>query len=100
RDLYRIEAKSKQAKHKRAATLSFIPRNSEESLEDGAAANEPGNFRRNFVRHKHGDLDPDTVPSSFLDFLSLYGSFAGEDLAETEDESAIADEEDERPGER
>lgn len=101
RDLYRIEAKSKQAKHnKRAATLSFIPRDSEESLEDGAAANEPGNFRRHFVRHKHGDLDPDTVPTSFLDFLSLYGSFAGEDLAETEDESAITDEEDERPGER
>ena len=101
RDLYRIEAKSKLAKHnKRAATLSFIPRDSEESLEDSAAANEPGNFRRHFIRHKHGDLDPDTVPTSFLDFLSLYGSFAGEDLAETEDESAITDEEDERPGER
>lgn len=99
RDLYRIEARAKQA-HKRANTFSFLPRNSEDLIEDGAAANEPGNFRRHFVRQKHGQLDLDAVPSSFLDFLDLYGSFAGEDLAETEDESAITDEEEGHPGER
>ncbi|BCR84525.1 putative amino acid transporter [Aspergillus chevalieri] len=98
RDLYRIEAKAKQP-HRRTATFSYVPRVSEESIEDGAAANEPGNFRRHFVRQRHGELDPETVPSSFLDFLDLYGSFAGEDLAESEDESAITDEEEGRPGE-
>jgi len=45
-------------------------------------------------------LDPETVPSSFLDFLDLYGSFAGEDLAESENGSAITDEEEGQPGER
>lgn len=45
-------------------------------------------------------MDPDVVPTSFLDFLDLYGSFAGEDLAETEDESSVADEEDEQARER
>ncbi|ODM15394.1 hypothetical protein SI65_09335 [Aspergillus cristatus] len=99
RDLYRIEAKAKQP-HRRTATFSYVPRGSEDSIEDGAAANEPGNFRRHFVRQRHGELDPETVPSSFLDFLDLYGSFAGEDLAESEDESAITDEEEGRPGER
>lgn len=101
RDLYRINAKSKQAKYdRRAASFSYVPRASEDSLEEAAAANEPGNFRRHFIRNKHGDLDADAIPTSFLDFLDLYGSFAGEDLAETEDESAIADEEDEQIGER
>lgn len=101
RDLYRIDAKSKQAKHdRRAASFSYISRQSEDSLEEGAAANEPGNFRRHFLRQQHGELDADAVPSSFLDFLDLYGSFAGEDLAETEEESSIADEGDEQAAER
>lgn len=99
RDLYRIEAKAKQP-HRRTATFSYVPRDSNDSIEDGAAANEPGNFRRHFVRQRHGELDPETVPSSFLDFLDLYGSFAGEDLAESEDGSAITDEEEGQPGER
>lgn len=102
RDLYRIDARSKQMKYdRRAASFSYIPRASEDSLEEGSVnANEPGNFRRHFIRHNHGEIDPDVVPTSFLDFLDLYGSFAGEDLAETEDESSIADEEDERARER
>ncbi|EYE93757.1 putative amino acid transporter [Aspergillus ruber CBS 135680] len=98
RDLYRIEAKAKHP-HRRTNTFSYIPRDSEDSIEDGAAANEPGNFRRHFLRQRH-ELDPETVPSSFLDFLDLYGSFAGEDLAESEDESAITDQEEGQPGER
>ena len=70
-------------------------------LEEGNVnANEPGNFRRHFIRHNHGEVDPDVGTTSFLDFLDLYGSFAGEDLAETEDESSVADEEDERARER
>lgn len=103
RDLYRIEAKAQHAKHdRRAATFSHISPSPEGSPENGAAAaNDPGNFRRNFIRYKHGELDSDALPSSFLDFLDLFGSFAGEDLAETEDESAVTDDEEEgRVGER
>jgi solute carrier family 36 (proton-coupled amino acid transporter) len=35
------------------------------------------------------------VTRSFVSFLELYGSFAGEDLAESEDETAIESDEDE-----
>ncbi|PYI08047.1 hypothetical protein BO78DRAFT_385458 [Aspergillus sclerotiicarbonarius CBS 121057] len=97
RDLYRIDAKSKQARlDKRAATFSFLPRHADDVVEEGVASLEPGSFRRHFIQNKYGRLDQPGVTSSFLDFLDIYGNFAGEDLADTEEESAIIDEEDER----
>ncbi|PWY91495.1 amino acid transporter, amino acid transport and metabolism [Aspergillus sclerotioniger CBS 115572] len=97
RDLYRIDAKSKQARlDKRAATFSFLPRHADDAVEEGVASLEPGSFRRHFIQNKYGRLDQPGVTSSFLDFLDIYGNFAGEDLADTEEESAIVEEEDER----
>ncbi|OOF92693.1 hypothetical protein ASPCADRAFT_152122 [Aspergillus carbonarius ITEM 5010] len=97
RDLYRIDAKSKQARlDKRAATFSFLPRHADDVVEEGVASLEPGSFRRHFIQNKYGRLDQPGVTSSFLDFLDIYGNFAGEDLADTEEESAIVEEEDER----
>ncbi|RAL02173.1 putative amino acid transporter [Aspergillus ibericus CBS 121593] len=96
RDLYRIDAKSKQARlDKRAATFSFLPRHTDDVVEEGVASLEPGSFRRHFIQNKYGRLDQPGVTSSFLDFLDIYGNFAGEDLADTEEESAIVEEEDE-----
>ncbi|KAL4890290.1 transmembrane amino acid transporter protein-domain-containing protein [Aspergillus ambiguus] len=95
RDLYRLDAKSKQAKlDKRAASFSFVPRGSEDTIEEAVAALEPGSFRRHFIRqHRNGGpFDNPAVTTSFLDFLDLYGNFAGEDLAETEDESIATEE--------
>ena len=93
RDLYRIEAKSKLAKiDKRAASFSFPPREPEDAIEEGVAAMEPGSFRRHFVQqHKNGNFDYPGVTTSFLDFLDLYGNFAGEDLAETEEDSMVSE---------
>ncbi|GMG38168.1 Amino acid transporter transmembrane [Aspergillus oryzae] len=93
RDLYRIEAKSKQAKiDKRAASFSVPPREAEDAIEEGVAAMEPGSFRRHFVQqHKNGNFDSPGVTTSFLDFLDLYGNFAGEDLAETEEDSVVSE---------
>lgn len=71
----------------------------------------PGGFRRNFIARQHGSAGPSgaTTPdgrsvsgaqhrpgmpratSSFVEFLSLYGHFGGEDLEEIDE----ADEEDE-----
>ncbi|KZT07722.1 uncharacterized protein LAESUDRAFT_724718 [Laetiporus sulphureus 93-53] len=48
---------------------------------------EPGGFRRNYLllQHEHGQL-PHAVPRNFIEFLYLFGHFAGEDLEETEEE--------------
>ncbi|KAE8349877.1 transmembrane amino acid transporter protein-domain-containing protein [Aspergillus coremiiformis] len=98
RDLYRIEAKSKQAKlDKRAASFSFHPREPEDAIEEGVAALEPGSFRRHFVQqHKNGNFDDPGVTTSFLGFLDLYGNFAGEDLAETEEDSLLSEDRESR----
>jgi proton-coupled amino acid transporter len=93
RDLYRLEAKAKQAlQERRAASFSYPVRPPDDAIEEGVAAMEPGSFRRHFVQQQKGWASDALVARSFLDFLDLYGSFAGEDLAETEEESAIATE--------
>ncbi|KAL8766372.1 MAG: hypothetical protein Q9209_006842 [Squamulea sp. 1 TL-2023] len=62
----------------------------------------PGGFRRQFVQQQRR-YDPATAPvtRNFVSFLALYGSFAGEDLGESEEESVAPseDEEDAQPTE-
>lgn len=59
----------------------------------------PGGFRRSFLLQKHQERYGDDVPPpnfftrNFIEFLALYGHFAGEDLAEDEDEDEEEDEE-------
>lgn len=57
----------------------------------------PGGFRRQFIQRQQRRLNSVTNPvtGSFVSFLDLYGSFAGEDLAESEDESALESADDE-----
>ncbi|KAF8649353.1 hypothetical protein AX16_005862 [Volvariella volvacea WC 439] len=68
---------------------------------------EPGGFRRNYLllrAHEQGRLGGDLeggvgeegqprILNNFIDFLFLYGHFAGEDLEEDEDEEKSFDEE-------
>ncbi|CCF59776.1 hypothetical protein KAFR_0H03660 [Kazachstania africana CBS 2517] len=47
----------------------------------------PGGFRRSFIIHKHRkrkELPPNFITRNFIEFLTLYGHFAGEDLADSE----------------
>lgn len=55
----------------------------------------PGGFRRQHMLKRQNTIDRITRPvtKNFVDFLDLYGSFAGEDLAESEDESSLETEE-------
>ncbi|KAG9315046.1 transmembrane amino acid transporter protein-domain-containing protein [Chiua virens] len=48
---------------------------------------EPGGFRRNYVLLQSNDQDVNErrATSNFIDFLYIYGQFAGEDLEEDED---------------
>ncbi|KIW05794.1 hypothetical protein, variant [Verruconis gallopava] len=99
RDLYRIEAKSKRARfEQRAATFSFPARGTD--TDDGeneipiTNPNEPGGFRRDYIqrqalrRRLHSVTTvAGPVTRNFVDFLDLYGNFAGEDLHESDDET-------------
>jgi proton-coupled amino acid transporter len=88
RDLYRIEARSKRAGlDQRAATFSHPPRLEADYDVDIPIRNQPGAFRRQFIwRNKSGFING-FAPSSFVNYLELYGSFAGEDLVESEEET-------------
>jgi proton-coupled amino acid transporter len=108
RDLYKINARAKL--QKRAATFSH-PRDTESALADDEqlTASEqrvPGGFRRAFIQQKlqrRGTYYGRTMPvtRNFVEFLDLYGSFAGEDLEDSDDESVFEEiEEEEERGRR
>ncbi|CCD24039.1 Avt3p NDAI_0C03790 [Naumovozyma dairenensis CBS 421] len=49
----------------------------------------PGGFRRSFILQKHRKNNtpiPNFFTRNFIEFLTLYGHFAGEDLSESEEE--------------
>ncbi|PPQ69177.1 hypothetical protein CVT24_000025 [Panaeolus cyanescens] len=56
---------------------------------------EPGGFRRNYVKlraNEQGSEEPQML-NNFIDFLLLFGHFAGEDLDEDEEDAKDSDEE-------
>lgn len=93
RDLYKIHSRAKL--HQRAATFSHPVNSSTDFQNDLTAAEQrlPGGFRREFVRQKYGRFNPAVIPvtRNFVEFLSLYGNFAGEDLDDSDDDSSIHD---------
>ncbi|KAK4113013.1 hypothetical protein N656DRAFT_778530 [Canariomyces notabilis] len=102
RDLFKMDASARASMHRRAATF-HAPREFQRENDDGdgilTVGNQlaPGGFRRAFLRQKKGhDFMAARMPitRNFVEFLDLYGSFAGEDLADS-DEEAITEEEEE-----
>ncbi|KAF2429045.1 hypothetical protein EJ08DRAFT_635872 [Tothia fuscella] len=90
RDLYKIDARAKL--HKRAATFSHPRITARDDDEISITASEqlaPGGFRREFIKSQRGRYYGRTLPltRNFVEFLDLYGGFAGEDLADSDDES-------------
>jgi proton-coupled amino acid transporter len=56
---------------------------------------EPGGFRRNYVilrANEQGDEEP-RILNNFIDFLFIFGHFAGEDLEESDDDEDKEDDE-------
>ncbi|KAK4545909.1 hypothetical protein LTR36_002473 [Oleoguttula mirabilis] len=113
RDIFKIQARAKAPK--RAATFSAAT--TQKRLHSGPTPNgdlpiseqqQPGGFRRQHIQRQTLQRRLSSVATpftrNFVSFLELYGSFAGEDLADTDDDdqSAIEDEEDapEPPSER
>ncbi|OXC64687.1 hypothetical protein AYX13_05965 [Cryptococcus neoformans] len=72
----------------RSASFSHVPVDRSTVLDPHLAhIKEPGGFRRNFVvnRAQEQGLEAPNMVRNVVDFLFLYGHFAGEDLNEDED---------------
>lgn len=96
RDIYKISARGSGSPMQRAQTFSHPGRPSPAHSTEQRA---PGGFRRHFVQQKllkRSRSFTAPITSNFVHFLELYGSFAGEDLAESEDETAVESDEEER----
>ncbi|KAF2739623.1 amino acid transporter [Polyplosphaeria fusca] len=106
RDLYKVGTRAKRAQlHQRAATFSHpTDYQDPETDHNDLPINEqriPGGFRRQFLERHRRSVSYIAAPVTrdFISFLELYGQFAGEDLAESDDE-AVEEEEEEEPTER
>ncbi|KAH7133406.1 transmembrane amino acid transporter protein-domain-containing protein [Dactylonectria estremocensis] len=97
RDMFKIKARANSIR--RSATFSHqpSPRLGHPSDLSYPEQREPGGFRRHHVRRRARQRPVSSytaVTRNFVDFLDLYGSFAGEDLDDddsSEDESAVDD---------
>jgi proton-coupled amino acid transporter len=53
-----------------------------------SSLNVPGGFRREYIRHKSREFqtrEPNFLTRNFIEFLTIYGHFAGEDLEDEDD---------------
>ncbi|KAF3060092.1 Vacuolar amino acid transporter 3 [Daldinia childiae] len=97
RDLFKTAARVKM--HKRAATFHHPQDIIGETGPDGLTVSDqlaPGGFRRAFIQQtQQREIWAARVPvtRNFVEFLELYGSFAGEDLADSDDEAILSEEE-------
>ncbi|PHH82414.1 hypothetical protein CDD82_6102 [Ophiocordyceps australis] len=101
RDMFKIKARANSLR--RAATFSHQPSPRLHPADELTCPEqrEPGGFRRQHLQYRARQRrysGPLVVARNFVDFLDLYGSFAGEDLEDADtsedDESAIADDHD------
>lgn len=92
RDLYKIGARASPIQ--RAHTFSHVSRPNA-AIQSALEHRQPGGFRRQFMQQNQRWLGNVATPitSNFVHFLDLYGSFAGEDLLESEEDTAIGEEE-------
>ncbi|KAK4142721.1 transmembrane amino acid transporter protein-domain-containing protein [Dichotomopilus funicola] len=104
RDLFKLPAATRSQMHRRAATFHNPREFHQDEDAPGLTVGDqlaPGGFRRAFLHQRHGnDFVAARLPitRNFVEFLDLYGSFAGEDLVDT-DEEAITEEEEAGEGE-
>lgn len=82
-DLYKL----KQPRALRRSFLSLLVIEQQRKGSRAGLFNVPGGFRRQYLLQKHhANKTPNFVTRNFVEFLSIYGHFAGEDL---EDDDAI-----------
>lgn len=98
RDIFRMKARANSLR--RANTFSYQPSPRLQPSDDLTypEQREPGGFRRHYLvrqARQRRETGPLIIANTFVDFLDLYGSFAGEDLEDSDssydDESAVED---------
>jgi proton-coupled amino acid transporter len=100
RDMFKIKARASSIRRSNTFSHHPSPHLGPSDELTPSAQLEPGGFRRQHLlrRARQRRQSGLVVASTFVDFLDLYGSFAGEALEDTdedEDESAITDESEE-----
>ncbi|KAH6842222.1 transmembrane amino acid transporter protein-domain-containing protein [Chaetomium sp. MPI-CAGE-AT-0009] len=104
RDLFKLPSATRAPMHRRTATFhsprDLHPDDDAPPLTVGDQL-APGGFRRAFLHQRHGnDFMAARMPitRNFVEFLDLYGSFAGEDLVDTDEEAVTEEEEEQEEG--
>lgn len=82
RDIYKYRTDKKQVK--RSKSFSLIDSSTRRGS-NASSLNVPGGFRRQFVLEHSKKIKPNLITRNFVEFLSIYGHFAGEDLEDDED---------------
>ncbi len=90
------EQEQKNTLSARRSQSFYLPRKEPDDGMDVKTIKVPGGFRRNFIQqkaavaagHAESGVQPQFLTRNFIEFLSIYGHFAGEDLEEEEDETA------------
>jgi len=98
RDLFKLDAAARQRMHRRAHTFHAPTDRDDDNLMTVSEQLAPGGFRRAFLHQRHGDdffAARMPITRNFVEFLDLYGNFAGEDLVDSDEEAITDDEEDE-----
>ncbi|KAL8866554.1 MAG: hypothetical protein Q9174_006235, partial [Haloplaca sp. 1 TL-2023] len=99
REIFKIGARAKLGQRSATYAHPNIRRSSTFQRSNHIPASEqraPGGFRRQFVQQRNRLTAASTpVTGNFVSFLALYGSFAGEDLGESDDESTLPPDDDE-----
>ncbi|XDG01988.1 hypothetical protein ABKA04_001603 [Annulohypoxylon sp. FPYF3050] len=104
RQIYRwTEDAEDRSRHQRSKSFSHARDEPESDVLDINSIKIPGGFRRNYIRRagqspsldpqgleagegtSRGRQDPQLFTNSFLEFLSIYGHFAGEELEEDDE---------------
>jgi solute carrier family 36 (proton-coupled amino acid transporter) len=97
-DIYRYQERAQHKARPRATSL-IVPQHTIDQDPAFHHIHEPGGFRRNYMLLKANmrGLEEPPVTSTFIDFLYLFGHFAGEDLEEDTDEEELAPIDEEAP---
>lgn len=85
RDIYKLGAENQGKKLQRSRSFSLLQSSRKGSF--ASSLNVPGGFRRQFLIANQEKTPPSLITRNFVEFLSIYGHFAGESL---EDDDAIA----------
>lgn len=84
RDIYKFRMDKKQVK--RSKSFSLVDSAAAHRRGSNASSlNVPGGFRRQFVLEHSKKIKPNLITRNFVEFLSIYGHFAGENLEDDED---------------